>query len=156
MMPSTDRVMTTSLESWPRPSRPSAPCSLRGGSISSQRALSPGGLGTVLARRLVRVVDRVPQPLLGKIQQASQDNQEGHHLKAEPLARLERGFRRPHQEGSDVFSVLINRLRRTIRVGDAAVRQRRRHSDDMPRKEGVVLLAGRYGLAGRRGHEALK
>src|SRR3954470_23432009 len=69
---------------------------------SWRAALHRGGARILAVRDLARLFDFVPDLLLGEIEKNRQHEQEDQYLKAEPLARLERGFRHPHQERGHV------------------------------------------------------
>src|SRR5216684_5276677 len=148
MMPSTDLVMVAATRAahvfsqpwgrekhWRAPVNPLFDTKWRVEAIppltSSRRnsRLNRRRLGLLPVRRLARFLDLVPNPLLGEIQEAGQDDEENNHLEADPPARLQRGLRRPHQEGRYVLGVLVDRLRRAVRVRDDAIRQGRWHSD---------------------------
>src|SRR5215813_7879856 len=94
-------------------------------------------------RNLARLLNLIPDLLLGEIHQARENDQEDHDLKADTLARHHVGLRHPHQEGSDVFGILIKRLRRTVVEGHLAVLQCRRYRNGMAREIFVVLHTGR-------------
>src|ERR1700749_1340046 len=81
-----------------------------------------------------RMVHVVPDLLLGKVEKAGKDDQKHEHLEAEPLALVELGLRRPHQEGGNVLGVLIHRRRCAVGVFDLPVAERFRHRDSVARK----------------------
>src|SRR5580704_11735978 len=85
----------------------------------------------------------VPDLFLREVKQAGKDKEEYHHLKTEPLARVERRFRRPHQEGRNVAAVLIDRRRSAVGIFNLAVTQRLRHTDGAAGEISVVLAAWR-------------
>src|SRR5438045_1155439 len=65
-----------------------------------------------------------PDLLLGEVEQSRQHDKIDHHLQADPLALVEARLGRPHQEGGDVLAVLLDRLRRSVLVGDLTIEQR--------------------------------
>jgi hypothetical protein len=60
------------------------------------------------------------------------DDEEDQHAKAEAFACLEFRFGGPHQEGSNILGVLLNRLGRAVRVVDTTIAQRLGHGDLWP------------------------
>src|SRR6266699_3198423 len=91
-----------------------------------------------------------PDLLLGEVEQSRQHDQIDHHLQADPLALVEARLGRPHQEGGDVLAILLDRLRRSVLVGDLTIEQRLRHGEVVAGKIFVVEGAGRDGGAGGR------
>src|ERR1700735_4853128 len=71
-----------------------------------------------------RMVNVVPDLLLGEIKKAGQHDEKYEHLEAEPLALVELGLRRPHQEGGDVLGVLIDSRRGAVGIFDLSVPER--------------------------------
>ena len=96
------------------------------------------------------MVNVVPDLLLGEIKKAGQHDEKYERLEAEPLALVELGLRRPHQEGGDVLGVLIDSRRCAVGIFDLSVAQRLRHRDGMAGKVLVVLRARRQRDPGRR------
>ncbi len=62
-----------------------------------------------------------PQTTIGEIKHARQNGDEAHHHEAQPLALLQLGLCRPHQELHNVTRLLGNGCLRAIRIGDATI-----------------------------------
>src|SRR3981189_3234895 len=132
MMPRTDLVIAPLCPSVSRRGSPGH----AGMTILNERAPSRGPLSIICAARserrrprilavrdLARFLDLVPHLLLGEEEQAREDDQADQHLEADALARLQVRLGRPHHEGRDVSGVLIDGLRRAVRIVDLLVGQ---------------------------------
>src|SRR5947199_126025 len=81
--------------------------------------LDPGAARILTARDLRRLLDLMPDPLLGEVEQAGEHDEKYDHLHAQSLARLEVRLGRPGQECGDILGILVERRRSAVGVLDA-------------------------------------
>src|SRR5580700_11666812 len=80
-------------------------------SFAAKRKTQAPASSLRLRSRQLGMMHVVPNFLFGEVQEPGQHDEEDHDLEAEPLARVQRRLRRPHQEGCDVAAILIDRRR---------------------------------------------
>src|SRR6185312_5998459 len=104
MMPSTALVMSQCSQKNKGPGR---------GLCIGSRLWSKRRLSRVLAvSQLARLLDLVPDLLLGEIQKAREHDEEDENLEADALALHQLGLGRPHQEGRHVLGFIVELVRR--------------------------------------------
>ena len=85
---------------------------------------------------------RGPKFLVRQVEKRRQDDEEGHRDEASFFAGHHLGFRGPHQEGRDVFGLMVQLIGVTVGKFDVLTVKRRSHGDPARRERSVLVIGG--------------